>query len=179
MVGKDYFEIHNQHLMRGRMLSPEDVFSSRKVVVVNQAFARKFLPKSEPLGQKIDFADYDNYLQHPPFENPGSAPLTSTLPAHTWFEVVGIVSDMKNPYFGPGGPPPQPEAFVPWTVAPRRVEGLRVRTSGNADRYSRPLSSRYGRWTRTSARETRAPDKLCPKGTCSTNISMPSRNSSS
>lgn len=137
-VGEDYFEIHNQHLLRGRALTSEDVFAGRKVAVVNEAFARKFLPQREAPGQKIDFSDYDSYLQHPPLEKPGSAPPAAKLPARTGFEVVGIVSDEKNPWYGPGNPP-EPDAFVPWTVEPERVVILSVRTSGNADRYSKAL----------------------------------------
>ena len=137
-VGKDYFEIHNQQLQRGRTLYPEDAFAGRKVAVVDETFARKFLPRNEPLGQKIDFSDYDDYLQHPPFQKPGSASPAVKPPAHTWFEVVGIVSDEKNPYSGSANPP-QPQAFVPWTVVPEMVFGLTVRTSGNADRYSAAL----------------------------------------
>src|SRR6185437_8541023 len=138
-VGKDYFEILKEHLLRGHLLTAEDVFASRKVTVVNQAFAQKFLPKNEPLGQKVDFADYDHYLQHPPFEKPASNSQAAKPPVHTWFEVVGIVSDEKLPYFGPGNAPPRPEAFVPWTVVPENVRVLSIRTSGNADRYSTAL----------------------------------------
>jgi putative ABC transport system permease protein len=139
VVGKDYFGIFNRHLLQGRTLSAEDVFAGRKVVVVNQAFARKFLSKSEPLGQKIDFALYDSYLQHSPLEEPASGPGETKPPAHTWFEVVGIISDQKNPNFGPGSAPPRPEAVVPWTVAPEMVRALSVRTHENADRYSTAL----------------------------------------
>lgn len=138
-VGKDYFGIYNRHLLRGRTLTSEDIFASRKIVVVNETFARKFLPKSEPLGQKIDFADYDHYLQHPPFEKTASTPKAAKPPAHAWLEVVGIVSD-QNPFdFSPDNAPPLPEAFVPWTVAPENVDTLSVRTNGNADRYANAL----------------------------------------
>lgn len=140
VVGKDYFAIYNRHLLRGRTLTAEDVFASRKIVVVNQTFAHDFLPKNEPLGQKVDFALYDSYLQHPLFEKPASAPLGTKPSAHTWFEVVGIISDQKEPYFGPGSAPPRPEAIVPWTVVPEMVRALSVRTSGNADRYSTALA---------------------------------------
>ncbi len=137
-VGKDYFAIHHQELLQGRAITPEDVFAGGKIAVVGETFARKFLPKREALGQKIDFADYDDYLQHPPLEKPGSAPAGVKPPAHTWFEVVGIVADEKYPWSGPGNPP-DPDAFVPWTVAPEMVGALTVRTSGNADRSAKAL----------------------------------------
>ncbi len=138
-VGKDYFDIANQHLLEGRTFTSEDVFASRKVAVVNETFARSFLSKGDPLGQKIDFADYDHYLEHPPFEKPASAPPAVKPPAHTYFDVVGIVSDRKSPYFGPGNAPLEPEAYVPWTVAPENSSDLLVRTRGNADRVSNAL----------------------------------------
>lgn len=137
-VGKDYFAIHHQYLLQGRTITPEDVFAGGRIAVVDEAFARKFLPKKEALGQKIDFADYDDYLQHPPLAKPGSAPPGAKEPAHAWFEVVGIVADEKTPWDGTANPP-EPHAFVPWTVAPEMVFALSVRTSGNADRSSEAL----------------------------------------
>jgi putative ABC transport system permease protein len=139
LVGDGYVGIHNQHLLRGRTLSAEDVFAGRKVAVVNQAFAQKFLPKSEPLGQKVDFAAYDMYLRRSAMQKTANASTDAKPPAHSWFEVVGIVSDQKSPYFGRGNAPPRPEAFAPWTLMPEMVGGLSVRTSGNADRYSKAL----------------------------------------
>lgn len=138
-VGKDYFEIYNQHLLRGRTFTLEDIFASGKVAVVNKTFAEKFLSKNDPLGQKVDFAEYDHYLQHPPFGKPAGAPPAAKLPAHTYFEVVGIVSDAKSPYSGPGDVSSEPEAFVPWTIAPELVNTLSVRTGRNADRFSKLL----------------------------------------
>lgn len=138
-VGKGYFEIYNQHLLQGRTFTSEDVFAGRKVTVVNEAFARRFLPKVDPLGQKIDFADYDSYLQHPPSAKPVSSPPAAKPPAHAYFEVVGVVTDEKSPYFGPGNAPPRPEAFVPWTLVPEMLNVLSVRTRGNADRVSNAL----------------------------------------
>jgi putative ABC transport system permease protein len=138
-VGKDFFQVPNQHLLQGRTFTPDDVFAGRKVAVVNEAFAEKFLSKGEPLGQKIDFADYDRYLQHPPFAKSSDAPPATKPPAHTYFDVVGIVSDFESPYFGPGNAPAEPDAYVPWTVWPESVSDLLVRTRGNADQYSNAL----------------------------------------
>jgi putative ABC transport system permease protein len=155
-VGAEYFAIHNQHLLQGRAIAPEDVFAGRRIAVVDEAFARKFLPKSGALGQKIDFADYDDYLQHPALANPGSAPPAVKPPAHTWFEVVGVIADEKYPWSGSDNPP-QPDAFVPWTVEPLMVFGLSVRTSGNADRSAEALVQQV--WAMNPQIQTGDPQK--------------------
>ncbi|HKV25741.1 MAG TPA: ABC transporter permease [Candidatus Acidoferrum sp.] len=139
MVGDDYYKIHNQHLLQGRALTSEDIFATRKVAVVDETFARRFLSKKVPIGQKIDFADYDRYLQHPPFEKPSTTASVAQPPTQNYFDVVGIVSDEKSPFFGPGSASSMPEAFIPWTIVPESIGALSVRTAGNADRFSNAL----------------------------------------
>jgi len=48
-----YFQTLGLPLIRGRLLSKEDVAAARFVLVVNEAFARQYFPAQDPLGQKI------------------------------------------------------------------------------------------------------------------------------
>ena len=133
MTGQDEFQIFGQHLLRGRLFTAQDLFSQRTVVIVNQAFAQKFLPKEDPLGQKIDFENYDRYLQH----GAGAAPSAGGKPlAKAQFEVIGIVSSPPSPL----SPDSRPEAFVPWTIAPSAIFAIAVHTSGDADRFANAIS---------------------------------------
>ena len=75
IVGGDYFKTMGIRLIEGRMFEASDRNdSSQRVVVINQAMARRFWQGS-PIGRRV---------------NPGF----STPPV--WFTVVGIVEDTKN-----------------------------------------------------------------------------------
>lgn len=56
-VGPRYFETANIPLLRGRPIDVQDTANSRKVVVVNQAFADYFFPKGNAIGQTFTVAD--------------------------------------------------------------------------------------------------------------------------
>jgi predicted permease len=53
VISPDYFRVMRIPLLRGRQFSPFDRAGSAKVVIVNQTFVRRFLPKSEPIGAFI------------------------------------------------------------------------------------------------------------------------------
>jgi predicted permease len=73
-VGADYFETIGTRLVRGRFLDERDTPSSRHVAVINEAFARKFFPKQDPLGKHFGLGD---------------------APHAADYEIVGIVGDAK------------------------------------------------------------------------------------
>jgi predicted permease len=52
-VGPGMFGVLGIPLLRGRDFSREDIESSRRVVIVNQSFVRKFWPGQDPLGKHI------------------------------------------------------------------------------------------------------------------------------
>jgi len=56
-VGSDYFQTIGTRILKGRGFSSQDIASSAKVILVNQAFARRFWPGGEPLGQMIRIGD--------------------------------------------------------------------------------------------------------------------------
>jgi predicted permease len=59
-VGETFFTTMHIPLLIGRGFSPTDTDSARKVVVVNETFARKYMPNENPIGQrmKADGADW-------------------------------------------------------------------------------------------------------------------------
>ncbi len=50
-VSAGYFEVIGNPIVRGRGISEQDTASSRKVAVINEAFARKFFKKEDPIGK--------------------------------------------------------------------------------------------------------------------------------
>jgi len=55
-VSAHYFEALHIPLLRGRFFDPRDVANSDRVAVINDAFAKKFWPQGDPLGQRITIA---------------------------------------------------------------------------------------------------------------------------
>lgn len=74
-VGNDYFKTMKIRLLEGRTFEPQDDNpNAMKVVVVNQALAKRFWTGS-PIGRRVN----------PGFSDP-----------KVWFTIVGIVEDTKN-----------------------------------------------------------------------------------
>src|SRR5205814_9187609 len=59
-VGPHYFETIGTPLVRGRLIGDEDTPTSEKVAAINQAFAKKFFPKQDPIGQHFGMRDPKN-----------------------------------------------------------------------------------------------------------------------
>src|ERR1700683_1122455 len=53
-VQPNYFKVMGIPLIRGRLISPEDVASGRAVTVVDEHFAREFFPNEDPIGKHIN-----------------------------------------------------------------------------------------------------------------------------
>jgi putative ABC transport system permease protein len=113
LCSQGWFRTVGVPLLRGRLLSAEDVDSARQVAVINQTLARRYFGKEDPIGQKIKFKELD------------SAPGARHDAA---FEIIGILVDAKNDGIEQ---PTLPEAFVPYTVASFGSRGLLVRTASN------------------------------------------------
>jgi predicted permease len=112
-VSEGYFSALGLQLLRGRLLSPTDVFGARRVVVVNSALVKTFFRDDDPIGHQIKF----NILDQMP-----------EMPHDAYFEIVGVVSDLKS--FEPREPI-LPQAYVPYTFSGFGPRSLVVRTVTN------------------------------------------------
>ena len=103
IVTADYLQTMRIPLRRGRYLSSQDAESSQKVIVINEAAARKYWPDSDALGQRMKVNNQD-------------------------VTVVGIVGDIRH--LGPEVPPRQ-ECYLP--LSQNTVIGmtLALRTRGD------------------------------------------------
>jgi predicted permease len=103
-VGPHYFETIGTRLVRGRLIGEQDTPTSLKVAVINQAFAKKFFPKQDPIGQHFGMGD----------------------PSHAGdMEIVGIVQDAK---YQNAHQPAYPTFFMPFFQMPNdpKLEFLKV-----------------------------------------------------
>lgn len=98
LCDQGYFKTLGLNLLKGRLLSEADVDFAAHVIVINQALARAWFKGEDPIGQTIKF----NLLDQVP-----------DAPHNAYFEIIGIVSDMRNQGLRD---PAMPEAFMPYSV---------------------------------------------------------------
>ena len=114
LVSDGYVHTLGARLLHGRVLEESEVAGARKVAVVNQTLVTKWFGKEDPIGRQIT-------IKH-----------LSTIPngavANPVFEIVGVVSDLKNSGVQE---PVRPEIMVPYTVTGFFERGILVRTAGN------------------------------------------------
>jgi putative ABC transport system permease protein len=92
-VSDGYFQAMGTPIIRGRDFSDRDTENTPGVIIINQAFGRRFFANEEPLGKRIGF---------------GKKPV--------WREIIGVVADVRH--FGLDAEP-KAEAYVthlqdPW-----------------------------------------------------------------
>src|SRR6185503_9054480 len=85
----DYFQTMGIRLVKGRSFTEQDKAESPRVVIVNEAFARKHWPNQDAVGKRIKF-----YW-------PEKAP---------WIEIVGVIQDVKHEL----NVPVTPEYYLPY-----------------------------------------------------------------
>jgi predicted permease len=89
-----YFDIQRLTVRSGRRLDHADVATTRRVGVVNRAFADRYFGSASPVGQSVRL----EYLGRPPLSDPNPS-----------VEVVGVIDDVRNV----GVRPLVPEIYVP------------------------------------------------------------------
>jgi len=115
-VSAGFFETFGVRVLRGRDFNAGDDSTSLPVAVVNEAFAERFFPGREVLGQR--FAE--------------RAGRDSLRP---WMTIVGVVPDLRMEGFDPDTPRPW-GYYVPLTQRDLRFVSLAIHVPGVAD----PLS---------------------------------------
>jgi predicted permease len=88
-----YFEVLRIPLLRGRVFDERDTSKSAPVIVINEAFAKKYFPKGDSIGQRITTGK----AVGPEFEDPTR-------------EIVGIVGSVHEVGLNQGA---QPVMYVP------------------------------------------------------------------
>ena len=110
VVGPGYFATMGIPLLLGRAFGPQDTGASPKVAVINETFAKWYLPGGSPLGKHFGI---------------GGDPKHSND-----IEVVGVV---KNAKYQNLGERPFPAAYFPYTQRVQYLNDFEVRYSGNPE----------------------------------------------
>lgn len=110
-VSEGYFRVLRIELKEGRAFTEAEVNDERKVAVVNETFARKYLLNENPIGQRMRLAKLETSAEPVP---------------DAWFEIVGVVADVTNRGLNV---PVEPEAWIPYTIPGSGAQVLLVRTS--------------------------------------------------
>ena len=100
IIDPGYFRVMRIPLLRGREFSEVDVGSLR-VAVINETMARRYWPRTDPIGKRFGTAD-------------------------RWYTIVGIVGDVK---FTSLTKDPDPEFYEPYRQTPIADMVLTVRTA--------------------------------------------------
>ena len=128
---RQYFQTIGLRLLAGRLPTADDENGKRKVAVINQSMARKYFGRQDPLEQPLMISALKNAPE--PIANPR-------------FEVIGVVSDMKNQGIREGV---APEAFIPYSVAGYGQDIILVHTVGDPAALNRSLTAEILRLDRS------------------------------
>jgi putative ABC transport system permease protein len=63
-VSADYFKAMGIPFRRGRAFTEEEVWQGRDVIIVNEAFARRFFPNEDPIGKRVKVG---YFKEEPPY----------------------------------------------------------------------------------------------------------------
>jgi len=96
-----YFEAIGTALRQGRMFGAQDDLKAGGVILVNETFAKKFLPGRQPIGQRLQLGD----RKEP-------------------HEIIGVVADVKNDDFDETV---DPTSYLPFSQNARRTMSLVIR----------------------------------------------------
>ncbi|WP_321476293.1 ABC transporter permease [uncultured Paludibaculum sp.] len=120
---RQYFDTTGLRLLAGRLTTADDEQGKRKVALINQSMVRKYFGKQDPLGRHLVIQALRNAPE--PIADPR-------------FEVVGVVSDMKNQGVREEV---APQAFIPYTVQGYGTAVVLLHTAGEPTAQIRALTA--------------------------------------
>jgi putative ABC transport system permease protein len=106
-ISSGYFDVFRIPMLRGRDFTDRDSGGAGGVVIINQAMAKRFWPKGDPLTDQIVIGK-------------GIGPAFAEGPR----QIVGIVGDVRD---GGLNQEPQPAMYVPFAQVPDGVTALNAR----------------------------------------------------
>ena len=134
-VSARFFETFGTPLVLGRDFSEHDVPGARLVAIVNEAFARRYLPDTPPLGQQVAIGI------------PGAKPM----------EIVGVVKDAVS--FTLREPPP-PTLYMPYLQYPEQAAwaSLEIHATGSLSQIAAAIHEQL----RTQFQQTPVQAEIVP-----------------
>jgi len=119
-ITPNYFETLRIPLLKGRAFDKRDDRNAKRVVMVNQEFARAFFPNEDAIGKSIQ-PDFVTYGEKP-----------------TWYEIVGVVAGIRTTDLTDS---PKPTFFVSYDQATYSPQGVILRVSGEPRAYMNSVRS--------------------------------------
>jgi predicted permease len=107
-VSPGYFEVFRIPVKRGRTFTERDTTASVPVVIINEAMARRFWPKGNPLNDRLVIG----------------RGVMREFAAEPERQIVGIVADSRD---GGLNADPQPQMFIPQSQVPDLANALNVK----------------------------------------------------
>ncbi len=127
-VGPQYFETLRIPLLKGRTFDQRDDENSKRVAIVNREFAQTYFPGEDPVGKSIQ----------PDFTELGGKP--------TWFEIVGVVGDVRTADLTQN---PRPQFFLPYVQDIHGPQWVILRVAGQPMTYMNSVRSEVSALNRT------------------------------
>ncbi|HVG11147.1 MAG TPA: ABC transporter permease [Thermoanaerobaculia bacterium] len=106
IISPGYFDVLRTPVVAGRAFDDRDAEGATAVVVVNQAFVRRYFPGESPLGKRVDFGWNTTGMQ----------------------QIVGVVGDVRETALHQ---PAEPMIYIPLAQRPEAWGFLVLRTSGD------------------------------------------------
>jgi putative ABC transport system permease protein len=157
-----YFEVFKIPVLRGRVFTDGDVSGSPPVVVINQAMARRFWPKSDPMSDKI-------------WIGKGLMPqLATELPR----QIIGVVGDIRGNGLNND---PAPAMYIPQAQVPDAINALNarltpmkwiVRTRGNPLSLSAAIQEQIRQASGLPVSDVRTMDDVVSRSTSRQRFNM-------
>ncbi|HJU44859.1 MAG TPA: ABC transporter permease [Vicinamibacterales bacterium] len=108
-VGPGYFETMGIPVVKGREFSRHDVVLNPRVILINEALARRDFPNEDPIGHRFSFGSDERGWPR-------------------WVEIVGVVGNVRQ-YRADEAP--VPITYMPSSAVPSRAQNLMIRTAGD------------------------------------------------
>ncbi|HZN08480.1 MAG TPA: ABC transporter permease [Pyrinomonadaceae bacterium] len=115
VIGNDYFRTMQINVLRGRVFTSQDTATSPRVIIVSDAFVKRYFPNEEPIGRRIIF------------DGPNKVPR----------EIVGVVGDVRRNGLDVDV---EPEMYVPHIQKPERRLNVVIRTDHEDASQLAPLA---------------------------------------
>ena len=127
-VSADYFKAMGIPLRQGRAFTEDEVWQGRPVIIVNEAFARRFFPGEDPIGKRIKVGEWN--------PNPPYSTIVGVVANHIQPGVDNrIWEEMFYPYVNTADPPLWGMNLVVKTVGdPAAMTSAIVNEARKADR---------------------------------------------
>src|ERR1700733_1549212 len=114
-VSEGYFKTLQLQLIRGRLLSEDDIAAMQNVMVINETFSRQFFHNEDAIGRKVKLQTLDKSFLDAPHD--------------TYFNIIGIVHDYKTRNKESRLWEALPQAFIPYSVQGYSSRTFMVRTT--------------------------------------------------